>query len=255
MTDMNELIMLQIDLAITLRTPLCVGAAGSSGGLADKTLLRDGWNRPIIPGSQLKGRVRHTCERIAAGLDVPICTAPHAETMCPYAPNQAITRLAREPLDHVRAHGQRQQCIICAIFGSPIYLSPLAFHDLAFTPQAPEFPPPQPYVIVERLRPGVGIDRRRRTAQEEVLYLVETTDAGIQFKGTICGRWLNTPLTEVRGLAGLLLAGLQSSTRWGGGSSRGLGWADVATTAITLNDEPQTQDALIEEVPTLCPTE
>jgi CRISPR/Cas system CSM-associated protein Csm3 (group 7 of RAMP superfamily) len=256
MTEDRRPLALRIELAITARTPLCVGASGSSGGLADKTVLRDGWNRPIIPGSQLKGRLRHACERIAAGMGASICAAPYPATMCPYyEPKPPITRQAREPIDLARAEGVRHQCIVCALFGSPVYLSPLAFNDLVYTPPLPRFPPPQPYEAHERLRPGVGLDRRRRTAQEEVLYLTETTDAGITFTGAIHGRWLSTPLAEARALSGLLLAGLRLTTRWGGGSTRGLGWAEVAITRAELGGAALDAGALLEEVATLCPTE
>src|SRR6266511_1672594 len=155
MTDMIRPLAIQIDLAVTLLTPLCVGASGSSGGLADKALQRDGWNRPIIPGSQLKGRLRHACERIAEGLGLPICSAPYADTMCPAGP-PTIERRAREPLDLARTDGDAPQCAVCAIFGSPVYFSPLSFGDLAATPPDPGFPPTQPYPTEERLRPGVG---------------------------------------------------------------------------------------------------
>lgn len=256
MTEGLRPIALRIELAITPRTPLCVGASGSSGGLADKTLLRDGWNRPIIPGSQLKGRLRHACERVAAAMGAPICAAPYPATMCPYYElGQPITRLAREPIDLARAEGARRQCVVCALFGSPIYLSPLAFDDLVFTPPLPAFPPLRPYAAHERLRSGVGIDRRRRAAQEEVLYLTETADAGTPFRGAIHGRWLNTPAAEARALAGLLLAGLRLTTRWGGGSSRGLGWAEVARPQVILDGVELDADTLLEEVARLCPTE
>jgi CRISPR/Cas system CSM-associated protein Csm3 (group 7 of RAMP superfamily) len=253
MSDDNRPLNVRIDLAIALVTPLCVGAAGSSGGLADKALQRDGWNRPIIPGSQLKGRVRHTCERIAEGMGLPICAAPYAESMCPAGP-AAIIRQAREPIDLARAGGTAAQCAVCAIFGSPTYISPLSFGDLAATPPGLDFPPQRPYSPEERLRPGVGIDRARRTVLEEVLYLTETTDSGLVFQGAIRGRWLATPPAEAERLIGLLLAGLALTTRWGGGSSRGLGWSKVAVRSVTLDGAPRDSTALIEKVRELCAT-
>lgn len=246
-----------IRLAITLLTPACVGAAGSGGGIADKTLLRDGWNRPIIPGSQLKGRVRHACERLSAALGQPVCGAPYGEAMCPH--NTSITRLSREPLDLVRGPGPRPQCAVCAIFGSALYPSPLMFRDLIFTPatipiqstastRRAHLPPvPQaPVPGAERVRPGIAIDRRRRTVQEEVLYLTETTDAGEIFRGSIRGQWRATP--EARSLVALLVGGIQQTTRWGGGSSRGLGWASVQIEQLTINGVEARAEALLEEV-------
>lgn len=248
-----------IRLAITLLTPACVGAAGSGGGIADKTLLRDGWNRPIIPGSQLKGRVRHACERLSDALGQHVCGAPYGPAMCPYT--EGITRQSREPLDLVRGPGPRPQCVVCAIFGSALYPSPLVFSDLIFT--APTIPiqstastrrahlapvPEKPVPGAERVRPGIAIDRRRRTVQEEVLYLTETTDAGEVFRGSIRGLWRATPEAEARSLVALLVGGIQQTTRWGGGSSRGLGWANVQIEQLTLNGTLTDTAALLEEV-------
>ena len=77
----------RVDLRITIETALSVGGAGSVGTLADKSILRDGWNRPILPASQVKGRVRHACEAIARGLGIPTCRSPLAETTCPHHPD------------------------------------------------------------------------------------------------------------------------------------------------------------------------
>lgn len=249
MSDANETTDLRLELAITALTPMCVGASGSSGGLADKALQRDAWNRPIIPGSQLKGRVRHACERIAASLGLPICTAPAEPTMCPHSPR--VTRESVEELDRLRAGVPARQCVICAIFGSAMYPSPLIFGDLAATPPATPFPPERPYPPDERLRPGVGIDRRRGAALENVLYLTETTDAGLVFRGAIRGRWRNTPRAQVEPLVGLLVAGLTLTTRWGGGSSRGLGWAEVQLAEIAFGAYSAPAQ-LIEKVSELC---
>jgi CRISPR/Cas system CSM-associated protein Csm3 (group 7 of RAMP superfamily) len=252
MSETNQPVELRLELMITALTPLCVGASGSAGGLADKALQRDAWNRPIIPGSQLKGRVRHSCERIASALGIPICHAPVERTMCPDGP-KTITRSSREELDRLRAGADAPQCVICAIFGSAMYPSPLRFDDLAAT-LGPVFPPERPFPPDERLRPGVGIDRRRGAALENVLYLTETTDTGLEFRGAIRGRWLATPQAEVVPLAGLLLAGIQSTTRWGSGSSRGLGWAKVEITDVSIGGTQAQAADLIQKVSELCPS-
>lgn len=67
------MINIQIDLEVLSDTPVSVGAGGSAGTLADKVIVRDSRGRPLIPGSQVKGRARHAAEAIAAtfGLGVP----------------------------------------------------------------------------------------------------------------------------------------------------------------------------------------
>jgi CRISPR/Cas system CSM-associated protein Csm3 (group 7 of RAMP superfamily) len=246
MSDIQTTVDVRLELTITALTPMCVGASGSAGGLADKALQRDAWNRPIIPGSQLKGRVRHSCERIAAAMGIPICNAPVERTMCPHGPAE-IARVSREELDRLRAGANAPQCAICAIFGSAMYPSPLRFGDLVATPGESDTMPKQPYPPDERLRPGVGIDRRRGAALENVLYLTETSDEGVVFRGAIQGRWLLTPRDEVEPLIGLRVAGLRLTTRWGGGSSRGLGWASVELTKIAFGGDT-TPWQLIEKV-------
>lgn len=249
-------IRVQIKLKFDIMTPLSVGATGNSGGIADKAILRDGWNRPIIPGSQIKGRLRHACEQVARALGCPLCAAPHPDVMCPA--DSTIERLATESSHRYRAGAEPRQCVICALFGSPAYPSPLAFTDAA-----PAFVGEQRrWEMPGRLRPGVGIDRHRGTAAEAALYTIETTNTGLQFDGAIAGRWQDTPFATVTPLIGLLVAGVRLTTRWGGGSSRGLGWATtehgrgLATTTmeISINEQAQDIDALLREVATLCPT-
>lgn len=252
---------IQIELSITLKTPLCVGAAGSGSGIADKFTQRDGWNRPIIPGSQIKGRIRHTCERIAVALEQPVCGSPYPGQMCPDYQNISLTRTAIEQfhIDRAEAAGHKissdkilSQCLICAIFGSAIYPSPLLFSDAVHIPTSQADPPGTPIEIHQQFRPGVGIDRHRRTALENAFYIVETTMADITFTSSITGRWRNTPQEQVRGMVGLLVLGAKATARWGGGSARGLGWSDVTVGSVILNDEVQTLSELEKGVKTLC---
>ncbi|HEX6290113.1 MAG TPA: RAMP superfamily CRISPR-associated protein [Herpetosiphonaceae bacterium] len=225
-----------IGLTITLITPLCVGATGSSGGVADNELQRDGWGRPIIPGSQIKGRLRHACAQVARALGYPLCDAPYADRMCPS--DAAIARAATEAFHRQRALARTampRQCDVCALFGSPTYPSPLRFGDAIHRAGAPE--PEQPVERERLLRPGIGIDRQRRTVRDELLFLTETTPAGITLDGAISGRWWETEASEIRRLLGLLVAGASLTARWGGGSSRGLGWSAVAL-QVTIDDQP-----------------
>jgi CRISPR/Cas system CSM-associated protein Csm3 (group 7 of RAMP superfamily) len=244
-----------LDLTIQMIAPLSVGAAGSRGGMADKPIQRDAWNRPIIPGSQIKGRIRHACERLARMLEHPVCHAPYP-TMCPYdsSIHLHLTRQTRERLHRERVRGTAYedtpvQCLICALFGSSLYPSPLAFGDAIHQPPLQgETPPTKPLDVTGQLRPGVGLDRWRRTAQEEIFYTIETTDAGIILQSRISGRWDDTPADEVRSLVALLTAGARLSRRWGGSSSRGLGWA-VVTVQARVAGEALDPQALLEEVP------
>lgn len=189
---------IEIHLTITMRTPLSVGAGGSSGTLADKSILRDGWGRPIIPGSQIKGKARHSAEAIARALHLSV--ADGFDTVDP-------------------------NCVIQAIFGAPGKLrSPLRFNDLALRePAAPTTIDPDAALREGRLRPSVSINRRRGVAEDERLLIQETTAESVIFENE---RAISGILPDERSLA-LLVAALQLTMRWGSAKSRGLGWAEV----------------------------
>ncbi|NJN19621.1 MAG: hypothetical protein HC822_26960 [Oscillochloris sp.] len=188
---------LEIDLRITARTAVAVGAGGSAGSRVDRSIVRDAWGRPLIPGSQLKGRVRHAAEQIlsAVGQDVP-------------------------------AHFDDERAtLIRDLFGSPEHPSPLFFHDLPSTimPEPPESITARRLV---RLRPSVALSRRRRIAEESLLVLQEVGAEGMIFAAeqAICGEVPDEPQIA------LLWAALKLADRWGGGKSRGLGWTTVEAT-------------------------
>jgi CRISPR/Cas system CSM-associated protein Csm3 (group 7 of RAMP superfamily) len=193
----------RITLIITSETALSVGAGGSAGAIADKAIIRDGWGRPIIPGSQIKGRARHHAEAIVAALGLP--GQPHFDDDA--APENLIR----------------------AIFGSPRQASPLRFVDLAaFSGERAELDTPAAlaWQRLGALRPSVALNRRRGTAEDARLLLQETAPEGLQYSSyphaSISGR-----LPDLAHLA-LLWAALRLSTRWGGAKSRGLGWSQVA---------------------------
>lgn len=193
---------IEIRLTLAMRTPLSVGAGGSSGTLADKSILRDGWGRPIIPGSQVKGKARHAAEAIARALSLSV--APVFDEVDP-------------------------SCVIQPIFGAPgKSRSPLRFNDLALRePAAPTIIDPDTALREGRLRPSASINRRRGVAEDERLLIQETTAESVIFENE---RAIIGALPTERSLA-LLIAALRLTTRWGGAKSRGLGWARVEVAA------------------------
>ena len=217
-----------ISLTAIINTALCVGAGGSSGSLADKPILKNSEGRLVIPASQLKGRLRHECEKLARGLGWPVCGSPVAERMCPQR-----ARLSESEANcfcltsyQLRArpgqtHGENQyHCLICQLFGNPSLPSRLQFSDLVCTEPEESIP--------EVLRPGVSINRRRRTAEEQKLYFLETSPANIQlrFEGEIQLQqsWTSADGPPTPFAKALILTGIKHIYALGGGKSTGLGW-------------------------------
>ena len=198
-----------IPLTAVIDSALCVGAGGSSGSLADKPIVRNAKGQFMIPGSQLKGRLRHECEKIAAGLGWQIFTSPNAEILCPT--EEQVENKFREAYQVPGYKGYH--CLVSQIFGNPILPSRIIVDDLICPLETEDLP--------EVLRPGVTINRKRKTAEEKKLYFLETSpvNAQLEFTGAI---HLSTNCPEYA--KALIIAGLYHINALGGSKSAGLGW-------------------------------
>jgi CRISPR/Cas system CSM-associated protein Csm3 (group 7 of RAMP superfamily) len=177
-------------LTAVIDSALCIGSGGSSGSLADKPIVRNADNRLIIPGSHLKGRLRHECEKLARSLGLTVSESPNPGLMM-----------------------QTQGCVISAIFGNPATASRLVVDDFICDSPARELP-------TEVIRPGVTINRRRGTAEDDKLYFLETSppNQSLQFTGNI--HLIQPPDYALP----LIVAGLRHIHALGGSKSAGLGW-------------------------------
>lgn len=206
-----ETLIESVTLTAQIDTALCVGAGGSSGSLADKPIVRRANGKLLIPGSQLKGRWRHECEKLARGLGWPVCESPKAENMCPqraYANSEEEQEFHRPDYQQL---DERHHCLICQIFGNPSLASRIEVDDLV----CPENGLP------EVIRPGVTINRRRQTAEDSKLYFLETSPPAIalQFTGKV---HLYPGLPSIA--KPLMAAALLHIHALGGSKSAGLGW-------------------------------
>jgi CRISPR/Cas system CSM-associated protein Csm3 (group 7 of RAMP superfamily) len=166
---------------------LCIGSGGSSGSLADKPIVRNAAGRLIIPGSHLKGRLRHECEKLARALHLTVSESPNPGLMM-----------------------ETHNCVISQIFGNPVTASCLSVDDLICQT-------PREDLLSEVIRPGVTINRRRGTAEDEKLYFLETSPPNLklEFKGQI--HLIRPPKYAMP----LLVTGLKHINALGGSKSAG----------------------------------
>jgi CRISPR/Cas system CSM-associated protein Csm3 (group 7 of RAMP superfamily) len=205
-----------ITLTAIIDTALCVGAGGSSGSLADKPIIRNAEGKLLIPASQFKGRLRHECEKLARGLGWNVCQSPNAARMCPQ-----LAEFSQEDKDKFQRNDykvsghEEHHCIICQLFGNPALPSRIIFDDLICTEHPENLP--------EVLRPGVTINRRRRTAEEKKLYFIETSpvNARLNFVGAI---HIQSQISAHLGAKAIILAALYHINALGGSKSSGMGW-------------------------------
>jgi len=221
--QISETLIESVTLTAQIDTALCVGAGGSSGSLADKPIVRRADGKLLIPGSQLKGRWRHECEKLARGLGWPICESPKAENMCP---QRASLHSEEEQEFHrpdYQQQDERHHCLICQIFGNPSLPSRIEVEDLVCPEKG----------LPEVIRPGVTINRRRQTAEDSKLYFLETSPPAIalQFTGKV---HLYPGLPPQAKL--LLKASLFHIHALGGSKSAGLGWLTWQTDLWDLSE-------------------
>jgi CRISPR/Cas system CSM-associated protein Csm3 (group 7 of RAMP superfamily) len=198
-----------ISIRVIVDSALCVGAGGSTGSLADKSIVRNAQGQLLIPGSQLKGRLRHECEKLARSLGWWIAEAPGADPLCPREDQVPEPFRSRYALSTYPGY----HCLVSQIFGDPIFPARIAVDDLIceYDREA----------LGEVIRPGVSINRSRHTSEDQKLFFRETSpvNAQIPFKG------------EIHLLAGcpdvaiaLFAAAFPHIHALGGSKSAGLGW-------------------------------
>lgn len=203
---------LEIQLTLISQTAISIGAGGSSNTLADKSILRDVWQRPLLPGSQLKGKLRHSAAAILRSLALP----------------------CQEHIDD----DSSEPNLLRELFGSPQQPSPLHFNNLlGVIGPLPESNADTAYrqdssQRQSMIRPSVSINRRRGTAEEQRLSFQETTLEGIRFYNRLAIVGELTAIAPKRtsfddtARAALLWAAILHNQRWGGAKSRGLGWCE-----------------------------
>lgn len=199
--------MYTIDVELTLQSPLHIGALAPAGAVAMRGLVKDADGWPYVPASAFKGRLRHSVERLAHGLGRRVC-ATHRD-MCREAASA---------------------CPACQIFGSAWLPGPVHFIDLTLCGPAQVVD----YLDAERRagrrpgsseRYGVGLNRRRKVAADQLLYTTELFQPGAPLV-------FGAALTGIPDLttAAWLFCGLSALDSLGSSRSRGLGWLSAQAT-------------------------
>ncbi|MDF5730257.1 MAG: RAMP superfamily CRISPR-associated protein [Rhizonema sp. PD38] len=215
-------------ITAVIDTTLCVGAGGASGVLADKTIVRNSERNLLIPASQFKGRLRHECEKIARALKWAISESPIAKKMVIHRADAPI-KFQRSEYE-LPGYNETYHCLISQIFGDPVLPSRVIIEDLICTEDPDNLP--------EVLRPGVTINRRRRTAEEKKLYFLETSpvNAQLRFEGNILIQPSLKPQQPDYAPV-LIWAGLQHIHALGGSKSAGLGWLHWELPKIEVDEK------------------
>jgi CRISPR/Cas system CSM-associated protein Csm3 (group 7 of RAMP superfamily) len=215
--------MIELELELATQTAFHVGSGEGLGRLIDRTVLRTATGRvagsgavgrlPYLPGSTLKGLIRHRCRQLASALRLRACTVPPCTS---------------------------DLCIMCRLFGSSYTASQLYFADaLPSCEWARVLGQESPLsASSSAARTSVAITRAFRTAKPQALFTVECAPASVVLKAQIAGAVDTRPVDGGARLPPeiwLLCAGILWLDRVGGSRSRGFGHVEVTITRLALN--------------------
>lgn len=219
-----------LQLTILLESPLHIGTGYGHAGFLDAVMVTDVRGYPYVPGSSLKGRLRH-----------------YARTLAP-----------------VLLPSETQEQALTALFGSPAQEGTLVFEHCSVTKAwidliQPAFASASSPTMarlnspfVSRKQTNVMLSRMRGVAMEQRLFTVESAPPHLAFSGRIHGRIgpqdATTPNGRPQSLC-LLVAAIQACTHLGGRKSRGLACCRLQIDQLFLNGA-KVEDAvsLLEEL-------
>lgn len=186
---------------VILQSPLHISSERGHEAGTRRPFLKTVDGLPYIPASSIKGCLRHEAERLLRSQGIAVCNAPSAEYMCQSA----------------------QPCPVCQLFGSPWHISALLFNDLELADAQIFTQGRNPRIPFPTSRSGVRLNRKRRTAEDGLLFEKELFEPGYpwRFVGQIIYERENPDSLA------LLYMAANSVNMLGSARSRGLGWSEI----------------------------
>lgn len=224
---------------LRLLSALHVGGGVGSTSITDAGVVRHADGRPYVPGSSLKGALRSHVERLCQN---DILAEAGANSCLLYPPDEdeeswSPTAGGCPTLAHVRSNLHNQDveapeptdlsdwseertdsflsrlCSTCTLFGSPYLAGKIRVPDLEVDERT--------YSGEVEIRDGVGIDRDRGRAVDEVKFDYEVVPSDTVFELSLS---VDSPDPVELGLLAIAVRELQrGKVAIGGKTSRGLG--------------------------------
>ncbi len=218
--------------------------SGREGILAtDMGVLLDERDRPILPGSTLKGLFRTTAERLAPHLDLTACLLDSSLSGVNCITEESYRKQQHETFKKLETEKLKLEwlsehvCDVCTLFGSPYKGSRIYFSDGTLVTGGDSI----------QIRDGVCIDRDSGTARHGLKYDFEVASSETEYTTFID---LENPTVEELALVGAVIAEWELGLRVGGFTSRGLGVArltDVLIKSVDYSDREQLKNYLLKK--------
>jgi CRISPR-associated protein Csm3 len=216
---MTDWVVSIFDIELTAKSGIRVGGpreeSSPHASLMDvqAPVLRDNLDRPIIPGSSLKGVLRSSAERFLR--------AHHKDLACDILADSCVARLKKKDKNRKEEDLKPDEsCWVCRLFGNTAYGGRVFVGDLAADD------------ALTIVRDGVAISRETlaQDSKRRAKFDYEVAAPGTVFKGTIR---IDDPEPGDEGLVLALLDLMNHDLmRVGGGTTRGLGMVESRVTRV-----------------------
>lgn len=241
-TTKTKIYRMKIDLDLRFATAFHIGSGMEGEAGSDNGVLVDELNRPIVPGSSLKGILRSTIEKLLGMMRLDSLWTCGLQNGL-YGDKKCIGGGLKDET-YKNANKQYQDsdgvktdlitqncCSVCSLFGSPLTAGRIYLEDARLKN-------PDDFVLTKR--DGVGIDRDSGTAVPNVKYGYDVANSGLCYAVVIESEQVDDDDSAILGLG--LLEWLHAGVRIGGKTSRGLGHAvveDIAIHTVDIGDAEQ----------------
>lgn len=225
---------------LVFETAFHIGSGKEGDFATDMGVLKDRQNRPILPGSSIKGCFRATAERLADHLGFSACMLDAGLSGKDCVGDQTYFREVNDQFKEIRSEQGKldwlgkHTCDVCRLFGSPLHASRIFFSDGRLINWQGSF----------QVRDGVAIDRDSGTARDGLKYDFEVASKDTTFEMVID---MENPEDREFALVAAVIAEWQSGFRLGGFTSRGLGrvvLTDVKVESVDYGDPKQLKEYL-----------
>jgi CRISPR-associated protein Csm3 len=211
--------------------PAHIGS-GYSGKEADSAFILDNENKPLLPGSSIKGAMRSLVERLLAATDKKSCVLYSSATSDCLTCKYKDENMDQEKIISALEANPDKLCDICWLFGTPFWASKIKIKDASCTSSGSK--------LVTRY--GVGINRETGAAEKNVLFSFETTPPMLSFDFELIGDNLTDSDRGVLALALQMM--MQDEFSLGAKSTCGFGRCKLTDLQIKIVNEDNFVDYL-----------
>lgn len=214
----------EIDVSFETLSSLHIGAGEKIEELTETPVIKLN-NRPVIPGSSLKGALRSTIESVLSNEEIAVCVPSSCIPRDVYRIDDKRKAYLSQ-LKRIEPCEPKKLCPICDIFGTAGSGTGMSGHVVCLDAVIEDVYDPS--VLLERTH--VAIERQSRAQSKGALVTSQSVDSGVIFKGMV--RVFNYKKWQV----GALLVGFEWLKKLGVGAKKNSGYGQLKISVNSVSE-------------------